>query len=363
MIQRDPNFHWRWTFHGHHGSFAIVVWIVEVVDLRDDDIRCEDLECNFSLAVFDEFETVFARPEVFDLVIAIHKIRRGVRQYGPVFEKAVAVIPSSEITMVRLGSSRLLFDEVPDPFRFGVARQMVPASVLGCPEAGKRFAASQVEIHGMAGLEPAIVVVNPAVLVDVENPGFVRVFWKKRRNSRWRIDPKVAIALRFVETGYNPVRPHEHAAHIDVEIMPGIVVPDLGGAMVPGLEAEGAPLCKTDALEDAVRDRAEDAAVGHIVRVQDLQRIAHRRVFIKRVGSFEDFIEMIQARLIVAKVLPDGERQFIAGFVLPLVKLSEAFKIGCICNVVAGQPDARYAGGRCRRHDQTENNCSDKRYI
>ena len=97
---------------------------------------------------------------------------------------------------------------------------------------------------------------------------------------------------------------------------------------------------------EIVRDRAEDAAIGHIVRVQDFQRIAHRCVFVERVRSFEDFIEMVQARLIVAQVFPDSQRQFIPCLVLPLVKLPEAHQIGRIRDVIAGQTDERYTGGR-----------------
>ena len=75
--------------------------------------------------------------------------------------------------------------------------------------------------------------------------------------------------------------------------MPCLVVPEFRRAVVPKFNAERTALLETDALEDAVHDRAEYPAISHVVNVQNLKWIADRRVFVKRVRPFENLVEMI----------------------------------------------------------------------
>src|SRR4030043_386815 len=101
--------------------------------------------------------------------------------------------------------------------------------------------------------------------------------------------------------------------------MPCPVVPEFRRAVIPKLNAERTALLEADTLENAVHDRAEYPAISHVVNVQNLKRIAHRRVFVKGVPAFKNLVEMIKPGFVAAQILPNCDSKIVAGFGFPFV--------------------------------------------
>jgi len=224
------------------------------------------------------------------------------------------MIPASKVAMVGLHAEGVLPDEFINPFGLVVPWQMVPSAALGNPEACERLALTQEKIHRVAGLEPAVIVMNPAFAINLEYFVLVMVLREKGLYLNRRICPEVFVSLGFGQTDNHSICVREDSADIQIVVVPCIIIPELGCTVVPRFETEGAPLFETDALEDTIQDRAEYPAISHIVNIQNLQRVAHRRIFVERVGPFEDFIEMIEPGFIAGQIFPYRQGKVVVFF-------------------------------------------------
>ncbi len=99
------------------------------------------------------------------------------------------MIPASEITVVRFHAHGTCKKQVLDPFGAIISRQMVPTPTLRLPPASKGFTLPKIEIHRVAALKPAVIIVNSAVTIDLEHLILVAIFREERLNFHRRISP------------------------------------------------------------------------------------------------------------------------------------------------------------------------------
>ena len=73
-MERDQNLNRRASLQSHHRSISIVFRIVEVVDLRDNDIGCEYFKGNLGVTCRYDLQAIFAWPHIPDLIAAVLEI-------------------------------------------------------------------------------------------------------------------------------------------------------------------------------------------------------------------------------------------------------------------------------------------------
>ena len=219
-----------------------------------------------------------------------------------------------------------------------------PAAVLRLPEAGDRFAGTQDEIHGVAVFEPAVRALQSALREALEHRFLVIQRIKRLHGMGW-LGPQLANPTRLFQIGDAAVLLEQHAAQVDVEIVPAAVVENLGDAVVVLLHPYDARIGESGVGVDAVQRGAEQTAVPVAVDVEQHDQVALvvEDIFGAGIRIFVRALHREKAGFPVGYVTPDGNRLFGGRQVAPFRKIDEPTHIAVVGQQVGGHPGRVHA--------------------